>query len=303
VLTPPAGSIDVDAFDLNNNGQVVGCSYGPSGGGGGGGVLSRRSVSVTWPCQLVLWDAQGNPTVLGTLGVAGAIEAQPAAINDAGVIVGEIARADGSRQAFVRSAAGAVTLISTPGTQSGAVAINETGMVAGWYRSGSTAAGPRHAFSWSAASGTTDLGTLPNAGAGTESSLMPVAIDAAGDVVGNVYSYDSATGTETQTSTFLYTRAHGIRDLQTLSGIDAVVDVNAQGEILGWANLDASRQPVTWSESRGSLLAVRYGPSYSAPPSSGELHNINSWNEVLDTFTEATVLQNVIWTWDPERYR
>jgi uncharacterized membrane protein len=300
VLTPPpTATAGYTAVDLNNKGQVVGCAkvddIFPTSG--------RRQVA-TAKCHAVIWDAQGNPTDLGVLGVPGANEARPAAINDAGTIVGEIVLSDGTHRAFVRTSAGVVTLITTPGTQSGAVAINEPGVVAGWYTSGSAQFGPWRAFSWSATGGTQDLGTLPSSVAGTETSLMPVAIDAAGDVVGNVYAFTAAAPTTlVRTSTFLYTPAKGMRDLKALSGIDNVVDVNAQGEILGWANLDGTYQPVTWSETRGSLLAVRFGWTFSASEGAGALHNINSWNEVLDSFNEAGVLRNVVWTWNPERYR
>jgi uncharacterized membrane protein len=300
VLTPPpTATAGYTAVDLNNNGQVVGCAM----VGAAFPLSGRRDVVPTY-CHAVVWDAQGNPTDLGVLGLPNALEARPAAINDAGTIVGEVVLASGAHQAFVRTSAGVVTLITTPGTQSGAVAINEAGTVAGWYTSGSAQFGPWRAFSWTAAGGSKDLGTLPSGVAGTETSLMPVAIDAAGDIVGNVYAYSAATPTSlVRTSTFLYTVARGIRDLKALSGIDNVVDVNAQGEILGWANLDGMYQPVTWTEARGSLLAVRFGWSYDPAQGTGELHNINSWNEVLDSFNEGGVLKNVVWTWNPERYR
>jgi hypothetical protein len=300
VLTaPPSATAGYTAVDLNNNGQGVGCALVSEVGATSG----RRAVTPVH-CHAVIWDAQGNPTDLGVLGVRNAVDARPLAINDAGTIVGEIVYVDGSHQAFVRTSARVVTLVTTPGTQSGAVAINEAGAVAGWYTAGSAQAGPWRAFSWTATGGTRDLGTLPSTVAGTETSLMPVAIDAAGDVVGNVYAFSAATSTDlVRTSTFLYTTARGIRDLRTLSGIDDVVDVNAQGEILGWATLDGVYQPVTWSEARGSLLAVRFGWSYSSTQGYGEPHNVNSWNEVLDSFDEGGLSKNVVWTWNPERYR
>ncbi|MDB4899141.1 MAG: hypothetical protein JWN53_949 [Gemmatimonadetes bacterium] len=303
VLATPPGATGISAVDFNNNGQVVGCAYYND-------VIIISAVPANGPpsplgrCHAVIWDAQGNATDLGTFGITGAVEARPTAINDAGVIVGDIVLDNGNHRAFVRLPNGNVTLITTPGTQSGAVAINENGDVTGWYTSGSAQYGPFSAFTWSATGGFVDIGTVPTSVAGAVPSLMPTSIDANGDIVGTVYAYTASNPQNQQrSSAFLYEKTKGVRDLTALSGLTEAVNVTAQGEILGWATVDGVQQPVTWSESRNSQLGVRYGWTYSAAQGVGAAYANNSWNEVLDSFNEAGVLHNVVWTWNPERYR
>jgi probable HAF family extracellular repeat protein len=232
------------------------------------------------------------------------VSAHAYAINDAGVIVGDVTYAGGSHRAFVRAATGEVTLLETPGTSSTALALNEAGQVTGTYTSGSPVDGPFHAFMWTQAGGTVDLGTLPSGAAGTESSLVPAAINESGDIIGTVYAWSAGTpGVGTPAGSFLYARTGGIRDLRTPSAMDAVTALNDAGEILGWGTLDGMHQPVTWATTRPNQLAVRFGWTYSASQGEGIERQINNWNEVLDSFMENDRLRNVVWTWDPARYR
>jgi uncharacterized membrane protein len=298
-LSPPAGALSVTATDLNDAGVVVGCARYPNDVTAS---LAPRDVAPTGVCHVVRWDAAGVPTDLGLIDPA-AMEARALAVNNAGAIVGAVTYASGTQRAFVRSASGEVTLLPTAGTSNTAVALDETGEVTGWYTSGSPRTGPFRAFVWTQAGGVVDLGTVPSRIAGTEASLVPLAINESGDIVGTVYGYSASSPDQpARSSVFLYTRAGGIRDIGAASGLDAAVSINDQGEILGWAMLDGIRQPVTWATSRPNDLAVRYGWT-PAGAGDGTVYQVNNWNEALDSFTQAGTVRNLVWSWNPERYR
>lgn len=308
-LTTPPGASSATGVDLNDNGVAVGCGLYPptttdGGGGGGGGtptsVRASRAVNDVPVCHVVVWTAQGVPTDLGLIDPA-AHEAIATAINDAGTIVGTLVYATGQR-AFVRTADGVVTYIDTPGTRSAAVALNEQGEVAGWYTNGAAAFGPWTAFTWTAAGGRVDIPALPAGSADAQSSMKPLAINETGEVLGALYAYHPATpGTLDRRSTFLYSRAGGVIDVGPTSGFSDAVALNDQGEILGWATLDGMTQPASWATTRPSLLAVRYG--WQPGEGNGTVYQINDWNEVLDSYVQGGVTHNVVWTWNPERYR
>lgn len=306
LLTPP-GASGVTGVDVNNNGEAVGCGMfppPPDPGPGTGPVPTSRhptfATNAAPVCHVIRWNAQGVPTDLGLIDPT-AHEAIALAINDAGVIVGTVITSTGQR-AFVRSADGTVTFIPTPGTRSAAVALNEQGEVAGWYTNGSAQHGPWHAFTWTAAGGRVDVPALPSGFADAEASLMPVAINESGEVLGTLYAYHPATPTVLdRRSTFLYSRTAGIRGIGASSGFTNVVALNDQGEILGWSTLDGLLQPVSWATTRPSQLAVRF--DWHAGEGAGTSYQINNWNEVLDSYVQGGVLHNVVWTWNPERYR
>lgn len=306
LLTPP-GASGVTGVDLNNNGEAVGCGMfppPPDTGPGTGPVPTSRhpsfATNATPVCHVIRWNAQGVPTDLGLIDPA-AREAKALAINDAGDIVGTVLYND-SQRAFVRSAAGTVTFIPTPGTRSAAVALNEQGEVTGWYTNGSAQYGPWHGFVWSQARGTLDFSDLPVSNG--QSSMLPVSINESGDVVGMVYVNRPTAPTEpARSSTFLHTRADGVgvQDIGMSVGFLSVASINDQGEILGFASAESGLQPFTWAATRPNLLAVRFETNPS--PGVGTVFTVNNWNEVLDSYSQGGVLHNVVWTWNPERYR
>lgn len=302
-LPAPPGATSVTGVDLNDNGEAVGCATYPSAIGSPATPSSRHSSSLASPsdvCHVVRWSALGVPTDLGTLDPA-AQEARAFAINNAGAIVGTLVYPDGQR-AFIRSASGALTLIPTPGTRSAAVALNEQGDVTGWFTNGAAAFGPWHGFIWSQAGGTVIIPDLAAGATDAEASMKPAAISESGEVLGTLYAYHPSTPTALdRRSTFLYSRGAGTRDIGAASGFTQAVSLNDQGEILGFATLDATLQPVSWAITRPSQLAVRYG--WQPGEGAGSLYTINNWNEVLDSYTQGGVLHNVVWTWNPERYR
>ncbi len=161
------GEIDSDAQAINSDGVVVG-----------------RYWSFNGPfahVHAVSWNANGNPTDLGSLG--GAFNsAEALGINASGIIVGDSGSDDGQMHPVRFRSPGVVDDLGTLGGSYGYVcAISDTGIIVG--TSTIDAAGKmRHGFLYESGR-MTDIGSLP----GMETSTL-YSVNSAGLAVGACFS-------------------------------------------------------------------------------------------------------------------
>ncbi len=149
-------------------------------------------------------------------------------LNQAGVIVGGLSKANGGNEVFTAFAwkqnAGMHYLAGLSRKGSSASAVNDMGQVVG---SSLTANGQTHAFLWTREGGAQDLGTLGGLGSAA------LAINNSGQVVG--YS-ETATGIS---HAFLWTQDAGMQDLfslthKTCAGCESYAEaINDSGVIVG----------------------------------------------------------------------
>lgn len=227
------------AYSINNLGQAVGFSSGPSG---------QRAVT---------WDANGVARLLAV--PAGVSLSRATGINVRGDIVGVVNTAGGRRPAIWPMGGQVATELMLPsGHVTGeAMAINNRGDAVGY--SANAAALPR-ATLWPVNGGVVDLGTLPG---GTYSRALES--NDAGVVVG-------AAGVGHESRAFVWTQADGMQNLNTLItqsnfvltqavGINNVGDIIATGHDAiahgqpGHAHVEAHDLPV-----RVFLLVRTGGP-------------------------------------------
>jgi probable HAF family extracellular repeat protein len=182
-------------------------------------------------------NGQDSPFVTGPGGqgsnaVDGVVIGDVAAINDAGVIVGNIGTLDDDQfgfdmRAFMRApgATAVVDLGTLGGTRSQATGINRSGQIVGW----STVAGSNveHAFITEAGgTGMRDIGHL----AGVCASAN--AINNHGQVAG----YACTAGDRFVHAFVTDAEGANLHDLGTFGGHNsAALDVNAHGVVVGWA--------------------------------------------------------------------
>jgi probable HAF family extracellular repeat protein len=230
----PGGNGGSEAFDINNNRQIVG--YSQTGYG----------------IHAFLWE-DGEMSDLGTLGGR---SSYARAINDYGQVVGysRYSYVEGTYDhAFLYDNGTMIDLGTLGGTASRAYGINDYGQVVGESR---TISGEWHAFLWG--NGVmTDLGTL----AGNTSTAMD--INNNGQIVG--YSI-SSTG---YNHAFLYENG-SMTDLGTLDGEGSIAGSNAfaindAGQIVGYSETEKIKrwdyhgvlwQPTVVPEPISSLLFV-----------------------------------------------
>lgn len=216
-------------------------------------------------------QAQSSPlftvTRLGNLG--GSTTIQPAALNDAGLIVGYANTSSATNvQAFARQSS-FTSLGTLGGDQSRAMGVNNAGTIVGW--SQVTGSSNYHAFSYT--NGTmTDLGTL----GGTLSQAND--INSSGVIVGTA-------GTGTTTHGFRY--ANGVMtDLGTLvgaSGVSYANAINSSGVIAGRSNASmTSDHAVVWAN--GTILDLG---TLSGPSGQSEAQGINDLGWVVGNSTHG----------------
>ena len=146
----------------------------------------------------------------------------------------------------------AIDLGTLGGTSSYALAINDSGQIAG---NSTTASGETHAFLWTQAGGMVDLGTL----GGNESNVT--AINDSGQVVG--VSVDGSN----HEHAFSWTQSGGMVDLGTFGGPSAFAsDVNAGGQVVGRAHTPLpfpDDHAFSWTQSGGMVDLGTLGGRYS----------------------------------------
>lgn len=200
-----------------------------------------------WTSHAVLWR-DGQRIDLGTLGGRWS---RAYAINDAGVVVGESERADGSVHAFRCQPGGIPEDLGTlGGRNSAAYGINGKGKIVG---SSDTAVATSHAARWTGGD-IADLGTL-----GGPTSVAR-AINDAGAVVGESRL---ASG---QVRGFVL-RNGSMVDLGSLAGptgASSAYAINRRGVIAGWSTAPGAgaswqHHPATWSAGRWRDLGVQAG--------------------------------------------
>jgi probable HAF family extracellular repeat protein len=138
-----------------------------------------------------------------------------------------------------------------PGDYTEALAINDSGQVVGYGYGGSSGANPIHPFSWTAAGGMIDLGTL----GGTDA--MAVAVNARGEVIG----WSQLTG-DTTVHAFLWTATGGMVDLGTLGGSWTIAyAINDSGQVVGWSQRAGSTvlRAFSWTAAGGMVDPGRWG--------------------------------------------
>jgi len=161
--TLPGGNISF-AFDINNNGQIVGYSNGTN----------------IAPYHAVMWSMKGAITDLGTL--PGGNNSLARSINENGQVVGMSNCPTSVQQAFLWTAKdGMKPLGYLPGGNiSFAYAINNNGQIVGSSNALSTTS---HGFLWTAKGGMIDLGTLPG-----QSNSIALGINDNGQIVGSSFA-------------------------------------------------------------------------------------------------------------------
>jgi len=247
LLDPPPGVawVDYTALDVNASGAVIGLF-----GDVGGGFALRRGY---------VWKDGASKELLTPLG----FQAFPAAINDAGAIVGLAAGRPGGTPGAV---------IWTPDLVPSFVAdldnardLNEQGQVVGVRMEGATPIA--HAYLWDGAS-LTPLGTLDPNGRG---DVIPFAINAQGRVVGS----SKIRGVE---HAFLWTAATGMQELARLPNANRSLpsepyDINDAGWIVGFTP-DAN-----------GIHSVLWGPD-------GSVHDLEA---LVDDKTPGTRWSRLFW--------
>jgi len=284
------GGTQSDAYAVNENGQVVGVSHyivgvedrhafswTASGGmidlgtlGGiwsdarsvnGNGQIAGFSATANGEAHAFSWTEAGGMIDLGTLG--GNYSAAMA-INDNGTVVGVSTNANNVQHAFSWTAAwGMVDLGTLSGTDplnsdlgSQGLALNNKGQVVG---DSTTTNGQTHAFSWTAAGGMVDLGTLDGTfsrAAGLFFDVHTFSVNDKGQVVG--WSGDRS---------FLWTAAGGIVDLGTLGGArNFAMAVNENGQVVGFSQGTGPSDPVhafLWTPAEGMVDLGRNSFAYA----------------------------------------
>jgi probable HAF family extracellular repeat protein len=235
-------------IDVNGAHQVTGFTQAPGGGThaffwsrrtgqldlgtlGGAfstptGINARGMVSgyseVEGHTHAFVWTRQG----IRDLGTLGGNDSLAVDLNDRGVVTGESDTADGTRHAFVWSAATGMRDLGALGSRwSHASAISSSGWVVGWNTYADPVTGSRTAaFVWRPGTGMTEVG-------GPREDTTLTAISARGQAVG----WASAHTPPFEKRVIVWSPRTGRRDLATLDpgAIAFPRDINVRGRAVG----------------------------------------------------------------------
>jgi len=263
------------ANDLNDLGQVTGSAVTaggvqhafvwragtgmldigtPTGGGESSGTAINRHGVVTGGSyadflpRAFRWSAASGNESLGALTPGLGSASFAGALNDAGLIAGSSATADGSRHAFAWTRSSGIVDIDTLNSYDAlVVAVGANGEVAGNHIPSFDAIEYRP-FLWTRAGGMRDLGTA--GGSAAFVTAMTPGLHMAGLI---------NFGDDVQRA-MSWTRSGGMRNLGTLGGTSSRADgVNAAGQIVGFAETRAGdRRAFVWTARQGMLDLNRY---------------------------------------------
>jgi probable HAF family extracellular repeat protein len=319
------GRTSAQATLINSAGQVAGLSYGPqqsaargffwSGTGAPQDLGSVTPNGGTYPKAMnnlgqvvglastptgyhaFLWNSWDGIHDIGTLG-GPELNSQALGINDAGQVVGESTRSDGTTHGFFwTSSTGMIDLQTFDGVpgNSTARAINASGQVTGT-ATGMYSVG--YPFLWTQAGGLQHLGTsdfgldgtminssgdivvqgsagvyLWNAGAGfqplgnLQGEMHPYGLSPSGQVVGDCTRIDD------QQHAFYWSAAGGLQDLGTLGVFDDYAfarSINGNGLVVGYAYTSGVLSAMRWT-------AVDGMQGFGGPNSSAFSVNDSGW--------------------------
>ena len=194
--TSPHGS---SAYDINNNGQVVG----------------DLPSSDTIAGHAFIWDDVNGIKDLGFLGGSG--NSVASGINNSGQVVGGTNVDGGSTRAFIWDETNGMQDLL--GVTSQAEAINDAGVVVG-----TSAAEAIHvAFIWDEIQGVREIVSIAG-------PAYPVAINNSGQVVGGYWPDERA---------FIWDETNGMQDIGTLAeGITLARSINDLGQVVGSSRID-----------------------------------------------------------------
>ena len=215
------------------------------------------------------------------LGTLGGPDAEAAAINDSGQVVGFSYTSGDDQRAFSWTQGGGMVNLGTLGGYSSALAVNDSGAVVGNSFDSSDGAG--HAFFWTQAGGMIDVGTrsgsnnsdatdLNNSGQVVgQSGARPFSWTQAGGLIelgslgggtgfaqavnnsGQVVGDSFTSGGERHA--FLWTQAGGMVDLGTLGGsYSLALDINDSGQVVGYSETSSGDyHPFSWTQAGGMV--------------------------------------------------
>jgi probable HAF family extracellular repeat protein len=263
------------ANDLNDLGQVTGSSLTaggvqhafvwragaglldigtPSGGGESSGTAINRHGVVTgssyadFQPRAFRWSAASGSESLGALTAGLGSLSFVGALNDAGLIAGSSATADGSRHAFAWTRGRGMVDIDTLNSYDAlVVAVGANGEVAGNHIPSLDAAEYRP-YLWTRAGGMRDLGTAGG------SAAFVIAMTPGLHMAGLINFGDDVQ------RAMSWTRSGGMRNLGTLGGASSRANgVNAAGQIVGFAQTGAGDgRAFVWSAQQGMFDLNRY---------------------------------------------
>lgn len=179
--------------------------------------------------------------VVHDIGNLGGHDVRVADINADGQLTGTSTTASGTDHAFIWSAGGGMLDLAPNGGYAYGAALNNRGVVTGSFQG-------THAFRWSVTTGIEDLGVFSDPGPGLS---FGNALNDAGRIAGM-----ASTGANSRHA-FIWTRASGLVDIDTLNSLDAMpVVVAPTGEVAGnrMASIASGQyHPFLWTRASGMV--------------------------------------------------
>jgi probable HAF family extracellular repeat protein len=234
----------------------------------------------------VMWDENGNPIKLPTLGGE---QGFATAVNDWGTVAGSSYLNNGPLRAYLwdRWERKVIELGTLGGTWSRAADINYYGTIVG---ASERADGETQAFIWQRGTGMRAIPMIP----GSVTSRAH-AVNDNGMVVG--YSGGVITGNRQEPvgRAFAWTSINGLIDLGTLGGdYSEAYGVNHWGEVVGVSKTaDGRKHPFVWRDDTGMQRLDTMGEG------GGEAVAINSWGDIVG----MVGVKPMAWAWAENRHR